>query len=72
MGTRPSPREVRCKSCGILLAKLDDGGLTIRRGDLQATVDGEFHASIVCYRTSCKTLNVVRLTTSGRTGRDAA
>jgi hypothetical protein len=72
MVTRPDSNDVRCKSCGILLAKIDDSGLTIRRGDLQATVDGAFHASIVCYRTSCKTLNVVRLTTSGRTGRNVA
>ena len=72
MATLPSPKEVRCKSCGILLAKIDDGGMTIRRGDLQATVDGAFHASIVCYRTSCRTLNVIRLTTSGRKGCDAA
>lgn len=72
MGTPPRSREVRCKSCSILLAKIDDSGMTIRRGDLQATVDGTFHASIVCYRPSCRTLNVIRLTTSERTGRDAA
>ena len=57
---------------GQVLAKIDDSGMTIRRGDLQATVDGAFHASIVCYRPSCRTLNVIRLTTSERTGRDAA
>ena len=58
------PKDVRCKSCGILLAKIDDAGLTIRRGSLEATIDGEFHASLVCYRSSCRKLNVVRLSTS--------
>lgn len=72
MGTAPNSREIRCKSCGILLAKTDANGMTVRRGDLQATFDGDFHASLVCYRSSCKTLNVIRLLTSGRTSRDTA
>ena len=59
------PFEVRCKACGVLLAKLDDAGLSVRRGELQVTVDGEFHASIVCYRPRCRTLNVLRLRTAG-------
>jgi hypothetical protein len=66
MGARPDQNEIRCKSCGILLAKIDDSGLTIRRGDMQATFDGQFHASLVCYRASCKTLNVIRVTPSNR------
>jgi hypothetical protein len=64
MRTRSHPKELRCKSCGILLAKIDDSGLNIRRGQLQATLHGDFHASIVCYRTSCRTLNVLKLCTT--------
>lgn len=66
MRTQPRSDEIRCKSCGILLAKIDESGLSIRRGEMQATVHGDFHASIVCYRPSCRTLNVLRLTTNGR------
>ena len=58
---RTQPRDIRCKTCGILLGRLDESGLTIRRGDLQATMDGEFRASLVCYRRSCGALNVVRV-----------
>ncbi|MCC6311604.1 MAG: hypothetical protein IT345_11925 [Trueperaceae bacterium] len=60
---RRDAEEVRCKGCGILLAKIDDGGLTIVRGDLQVTVTGEFQASIVCYRPRCRTLNVRHMRT---------
>jgi phage FluMu protein Com len=63
-GFRPRPtEEVRCAGCGILLASLNDGGLTVRRGELQITVDGRFHASIVCYRPRCRTLNVLNVKT---------
>ncbi len=59
---RPA-EDFRCKACGILLAKIDDSGLTIRRGGLQATVAGEYYASIICYRPRCRTLNVLRVRT---------
>jgi hypothetical protein len=59
--------KVRCKACGALLGVLEEGGLTIRRGDLEATFDGEFHASLVCYRPRCHTLNVLRLKSESRT-----
>lgn len=59
---RERTREWRCSSCGILLAKVNDSGLTIRRSELQATVTGEFYASVVCYRPGCRTLNVLRIT----------
>jgi phage FluMu protein Com len=58
---RTQPHEFRCKSCGILLAKIDDTGLTIRRGDLEASFDGAFRASLRCYRSRCRSLNVIRL-----------
>jgi phage FluMu protein Com len=54
-------REWRCSRCGILLAKLGDGSLTIRRNELQATVLGKFDVSVVCYRPRCRTLNVLRI-----------
>ena len=63
---RTQPREVRCSACGILLATIDESGLVIRRGDLQATFDGELHAALVCYRRSCRKLNVLRLSTAVR------
>jgi len=58
-------REVRCTGCGSLLAKLVDGALTLHRNDFQASFDGDFRASIVCYRAKCRRLNVLRLGTSG-------
>ena len=58
-------RDWRCSSCGVLLAKIADNGLTIRRGELQATMSGEFHASLVCYRPRCRTLNVLRISNQG-------
>ena len=54
-------REVRCTGCGSLLAKLADGALSLQRNDLQATIDGDFRASIVCYRAKCRRLNVLRV-----------
>jgi len=54
-------RDWRCSKCNILLAKVGDEGLTIRRSELQATMAGEFHASVVCYRPRCRTLNVLRV-----------
>jgi hypothetical protein len=54
-------REIRCTGCGSLLAKLADGALALQRSDLQATFDGDFRASIVCYRAKCRRLNVLRV-----------
>ena len=58
-------REVRCTGCGSLLAKLVDGALTLHRNDFQASFDGDFRASIVCYRAKCRRLNVLRLHAAG-------
>ena len=52
-------QELRCAGCGSLLAKLEAGKLNLQRGDLQASFDGRFHASIVCYRARCRKLSVV-------------
>jgi phage FluMu protein Com len=57
-------REIRCTACNVLLAKLERGALNIQRGDLQASFDGEFHASLVCYRPRCRRLNVIRMSPS--------
>ena len=57
----PEPKDIRCAGCGSLLAKLERGTLNLQRGDLQASFDGSFHASIVCYRARCKKLNVVQV-----------
>ena len=56
--------EIRCAGCDSLLAKLAGGTLQLQRGDLQASFDGDFHASIVCYRARCRRLNVVRVVSS--------
>ena len=63
---RTQPREVRCTACGILLATVGEAGLVIRRGDLQATIDGELRAALVCYRRTCRRLNVVRHSSTAR------
>lgn len=62
----PIEQDIRCKNCGTLLAKLDDVGLTIRRGDLQATVEGTFRATLVCYRPRCRSLNILTHSTERR------
>ena len=54
---RTTSTECRCKSCGALLAKRDHDGVSIRRGELQTTITGDFTVSVTCYR--CRTLNVV-------------
>ena len=69
---RTQPREVRCKSCGILLAKIDDTGLSIHRGDLEANFHGAFHAALRCYRSRCRSLNVVQFPTKPSTPEIAA
>lgn len=58
---RNEPNDIRCEGCGILLAKREGPGLSIRRGELQATIQGTFHASLVCYRPRCRRLNVLRV-----------
>lgn len=68
MGTQ---QDIRCKGCKILLGRVDESGLTIRRGDLQATFTGDFHASLVCYRTRCRELNVLQLSTSASSAKAA-
>ncbi len=55
------PQDIRCKSCGALLAQIDDGCLSIRRGKFQISVYGNLRASLVCYQRDCGRLNVVRL-----------
>lgn len=60
---RAQPQEIRCTSCGILLGKIDESGLTIRRGDLEANFDGAFRAALRCYRSRCRSLNVIHLST---------
>lgn len=50
--------DVRCRDCGALLARVEGNALTLTRGGLQATFQGSFHASFVCYRPGCQRLNV--------------
>jgi hypothetical protein len=54
-------REIRCAACGSLLARIRGGALVIKRGDLQATVAGQLHAELICYRLTCRRTTVVHL-----------
>ena len=58
---RTTSSEIRCRRCGTLLAKTDDAGMTIDRGQLQATMMGDFSASFVCYMPRCRALTVVKV-----------
>lgn len=60
----------QCRSCGTLLAEIEEGGLTIRRGGLQATVTGDAHVSVVCYLPRCRTLNDHQLTADTSQGNE--
>ena len=61
--------EIRCAGCGSLLAKLQPtapttiggGALHLRRGDLEATFDGDFRGTIVCYRARCRHVNNIAI-----------
>ncbi|HEY0714189.1 MAG TPA: hypothetical protein VGF45_16020 [Polyangia bacterium] len=57
--------DVRCRHCGALLARVEGNALTLTRGGLQATFQGSFHASFVCYRPGCQRLNVRRMPAEG-------
>lgn len=54
-------RDIRCGACGILIARIDGGTLTVCRGGLQLTVEDGKRASFVCYRPGCGALGVVEL-----------
>lgn len=53
-------QDVRCSNCNALLARIETGALTIRRGDLEARIAGSYDAALVCYRPRCRKLNVLR------------
>jgi phage FluMu protein Com len=54
-------QDVRCPGCGILLARLDETGLTVRRNDLEVHYGGPGQVSLRCYRPRCRKLHVIRL-----------
>jgi phage FluMu protein Com len=58
-------RDIRCTACGKLLARMCDGVLTIQRGELQVTIDGEFRASFVCSQPRCRRLNLISVRSHG-------
>ena len=51
--------ELRCKFCKTLLGMLDEDGITIQRGGMQATFSDAQTAAIVCYR--CSKVNLFKL-----------
>jgi phage FluMu protein Com len=63
-------QDVRCTACGKLLARLRDGVLTIQRGEMQVTIDGDYRASFVCYQPRCRRLNLIDVRSHG--GRQGA
>lgn len=69
---RTHHQEVRCERCSILLAKLDETGLAIRRNDLEIHYGGPGLVSIRCYRPRCRRLNVVRIAAAAAPGDAAA
>lgn len=62
----PKHDDVRCKTCSNLLARIDETGLTILRGGLQATINGTFRVTLVCYQPRCRSLNILNLSTEIR------
>ncbi len=66
--SKSGPCEIRCPACGALLGVRDDAGLSMMRGDAQATITGDFQASLVCWRRGCRRLTVLRFsaTPAGR------
>jgi hypothetical protein len=58
--------EVRCSACGALLGIREAGGLSIKRGDLQAVVSGDFQVALLCWRRSCRKLNAFQIDTTHR------
>ena len=54
---RTHPGDARCKNCSVLLARIEDSTLVIKRGDLQANISGDYRAELICYR--CRGLNVL-------------
>ena len=69
---RTHVQDVRCQGCSILLAKLDETGLTVRRNDLEVHYGGPGLVSISCYRPRCRRLNVVRIPAEKAPGGAAA
>jgi hypothetical protein len=62
---------VRCSFCGALLATTGPAGLRIRRGQLEALIDGPFRAVIVCYQQECRRLNVIKMSPLALSNRDS-
>ena len=53
------PQDIRCSGCNALLARREGDVIAIRRNDLQVSFGGDGHASVLCYRPSCRKLTVV-------------
>ncbi len=51
--------DIRCPACNALLARREGSVIAIRRNDLQVSFAGDGHASVLCYRPSCRKLMVI-------------
>jgi hypothetical protein len=52
-------QDIRCPACNALLARREGDVIAIRRNDLQVSFAGDGHASVLCYRPSCRKLTVI-------------
>lgn len=57
--TSTRAQDIRCPACNALLAKREGDVIAIRRNDLQVSFTGDGHASVLCYRPSCRKLTVI-------------
>lgn len=57
--TSARAQDIRCPSCNALLARREGDVIAIRRNDLQVSFAGDGHASVLCYRPSCRKLTVI-------------
>ena len=54
-------KKLICKCCGALLGVIDGDRFEFRRGGIQVSYAGRGHIHIVCYRSTCRALNYLRL-----------
>ena len=52
-------QDIRCPACNALLARREGNVIAIRRNDLQVSITGDGHVSVLCYRPSCRKLAVI-------------
>lgn len=64
MSREPIREDVRCRACGALLATVEGGIATLRRGDFVAYVSGHSRIDLHCYRRFCGKNTTLNLTSA--------